>query len=202
MGTADRHAEREVLLGDCDSQSAGQDVPSADELRPRMVADLARNYHEALVRFLMLRVGSKEEAREIAQEAYAKLLALDRPGSISFLAGYLWRTAANLAIDRRRQRTVRQRFADVAVQGEEKLAPSAERVAEGRQRLAIVERALGELPPRCLEAFTLRVLDGMRFDDVAREMGISDRMAQIYVARAVEYLQCCLDAADAAGSHR
>ena len=202
MGNADCHAEREVLPGDCDSQSADQDEPSADELRPRMVADLARNYHEALVRFLMLRVGSKEEAREIAQEAYAKLLALDRPGSISFLAGYLWRTAANLAIDRRRQRTVRQRFADVAVQGEEKLAPSAERVAEGRQRLAIVERALGELPPRCLEAFTLRVLDGMRFDDVAREMGISDRMAQIYVARALEYLQCCLDAADAVGSHR
>ncbi len=202
MGNADCHAEREVLPGDCDSQSADQDEPSADELRPRMVADLARNYHEALVRFLMLRVGSKEEAREIAQEAYAKLLALDRPGSISFLAGYLWRTAANLAIDRRRQRTVRQRFADVAVQGEEKLAPSAERVAEGRQRLAIVERALGELPPRCLEAFTLRVLDGMRFDDVAREMRISDRMAQIYVARALEYLQCCLDAADAVGSHR
>ncbi len=202
MGNADCHAEREVLPGDCDSQSADQDEPSADELRPRMVADLARNYHEALVRFLMLRVGSKEEAREIAQEAYAKLLALDRPGSISFLAGYLWRTAANLAIDRRRQRTVRQRFADVAVQGEEKLAPSAERVAEGRQRLAIVERALGELPPRCLEAFTLRVLDGMRFDDVAREMRISDRMAQIYVARALEYLQCCLDDADAVGSHR
>jgi hypothetical protein len=27
-------------------------------------------------------------------------------------------------------------------------------------------------------------------------------MAQIYVARALEYLQCCLDAADAVGSHR
>jgi RNA polymerase sigma-70 factor (ECF subfamily) len=198
----DRGAERHALLGDCESQSADQDVPPADEGHPRMVADLARNYHEALVRFLMLRVGSKDEAREIAQEAYAKLLALDRPGSVSFLAGYLWRTAANLAIDRRRQRTVRERFADIEAQGEEKLAPSAERVAEGRQRLAIVERAIGELPPRCLEAFNLRVLCGMRFEDVGREMRVSERMAQIYVARALEYLQSCLDAADASGSRR
>lgn len=202
MRNVDRGAERHVVLGDSDSQSADQDVRVADEGRPRMVADLAKNYHEALVRFLMLRVGSKEEAREIAQEAYARLLALDRPGSISFLAGYLWRTAANLAIDRKRQRAVRERFADSEARGEEKLAPSAERVAEGRQRLAIVERAIGELPPRCLEAFNLRVLGGMRFEDVGREMRISDRMAQIYVARALEYLQSCLDTADASGSHR
>ena len=200
MRNVDRGAERQVLLGDCGSQTADQDVPLADEIRPRMVADLARNYHKALVRFLVLRVGSKDEATEIAQEAYAKLLALDRPGSISFLAGYLWRTAANLAIDRKRQRAVRERFADIEAQGEEKLAPSAERVADGRQRLAIVERAIGELPPRCLEAFTLRVINGMRFEDVGREMRISDRMAQTYVARALEYLQSCLDAADASGS--
>lgn len=185
-----------------DAPCAEPPLPAATGSRSQQLADLARNHHAALIRFLTLRVGSKEEAREIAQEAYAKLLALERPGPISFLAGYLWRIAANLAIDGKRRRAVRERFAGSAAQENERLAPSAERVVEVRQRLAIVERAIDELPARCFEAFNLRVLHGLRFEEVGREMRISDRMAKIYVARALEHLQSRLDAADMPGIRR
>ena len=36
----------------------------------------------------------------------------------------------------------------------------------------------------------------MTFEEVGREMGMSDRQAKTYVARALESLQDCLDAAD------
>ena len=62
--------------------------------------------------------------------------------------------------------------------------------------------AIGELPRRCLEAFVLHVLKGLTFDEVGREMGISDRMAKKHVARALEYLQTCLDAANETRSAR
>ena len=131
------------------------------------------------------------------QEAYAKVLALDRPGTVSFLVGYLWRIAANLAIDRSRRRTALSRLDDLTAQSADRCAPSTESVVELRERLAIVEKAIGELPPRCRQAFLLRILDGRRFAQIGREMGITDRMAKVHVARAMQYLQHCLDRADA-----
>ncbi|HEX5458886.1 MAG TPA: RNA polymerase sigma factor [Steroidobacteraceae bacterium] len=178
------------LVGDRAEASA------ADPDRPQVLAEISRNHHRALVRFLTLRTGSVEDAKEIVQEAYAKMLALDRPGTFSFLAGYLWRIAVNLAIDRGRQRATQERYARAALSQEETRDVSAETMAEVRERLAIVERAIGNLPARCHEAFNLHVLQGLTFDDVGREMSVSKRMAKKHVARALEYLQHCLDQAD------
>ncbi len=166
------------------------------------LAEISRNHHAALVRFLTVRTGSAEDAKEIVQEAYAKMLALERPAGIGVVAGYLWRVAVNLAIDRKRHRALHERFTRAAAPAAERQEFSAESIVEARERLTIVERAIGELPPRCLEAFVLHVLKGLTFDEVGREMGISDRMAKKHVARALEYLQTCLDAANETRSAR
>ena len=166
------------------------------------LAEISRNHHAALVRFLTVRTGSAEDAKEIVQEAYAKMLALEHPGTISILAGYLWRIAVNLAIDRKRHRAVHERFRSASEPSLETQARSAESIVEAREHLAIVERAIEELPPRCLEAFVLHVLQGKTFDAVGREMTISGRMAKKHVARALEHLQGSLDASHESGRRR
>ncbi|MFZ0549220.1 MAG: sigma-70 family RNA polymerase sigma factor [Steroidobacteraceae bacterium] len=195
MSAGDRLRDRRESAALGLDSPAVTDGPVATDDGERALADLARNHHEALVRFLTLRTGSREDAQEVAQEAYAKLLALDRRDTISFLAGYLWRIATNLAVDHQRRREVGDRFSARTGQATAAEA-SSESVVDARQRLLIVERALGELPPKCLQAFMLRVLSGLKFQQVGRQMGISDRMAKAYVARALEYLQDSLDAAD------
>jgi RNA polymerase sigma factor (sigma-70 family) len=199
-----------------DGKSKGLDLPlalaqssgvppdtSADKPdRSEALAEICRNHNAALVRFLAVRTGSVEDAREIVQEAYAKVLALDRPGTISLLAGYLWRTAVNLAMDRWRERAHRERFARSTRPLERREEKSAESTVESQERLTIVERAIGNLPPRCLQAFVLHVLKGLTSPEVGREMGISEQMARKHVARALEYVQFCLDAADETRSGR
>jgi RNA polymerase sigma-70 factor (ECF subfamily) len=170
--------------------------------RTEALSEISRNHYSALVRFLSVRTGSVEDAKEIVQEAFAKMLALDRPGTISFLAGYLWRIAVNLAIDRKRQRALHESYTRAAVLRAETRVSSAESIVEARERLAVVEQAIENLPARCLEAFILHVLNGLTFDEVGREMGTSGRMAQKHLARALEYLQACLDGADGTRSAR
>lgn len=177
------------------------DISGPQPERFEALAEISRNHYAALVRFLSVRTGSVADAEEIVQEAFAKMLALDRPGTISFLASYVWRVAVNLATDRRRQRVLHERYARALPQVEKREC-SAESTVEARQRLAIVERAIGNLPPRCLEAFILHVMNGLTFDEVGREMRISGRMAQKHLARALEYLQSCLDSADGTRSAR
>lgn len=168
----------------------------------KALAEHSRINDAALIRFLTIRTGSAEDAKEVLQEAYARLLAVDRPGAISLLGGYLWRTAVNLASDRRRQQAVRSRFSRTTASLAETLDASAESTCGARERLAIVERAIGELPPKCVEAFVLHVLHGLKHEEVGQKMGISPETARKYVARSLEHLQTCLDAADVTRSAR
>ncbi|MGC8521732.1 MAG: RNA polymerase sigma factor [Steroidobacteraceae bacterium] len=185
------------------SGSSG-DVTCAPESqnRAQALAEVARQQHAPLVRFLTQRTGSVEDAKEIAQDAYVKVLAVERQGSIASLASYLWRSALNLMTDHGRRRVVRERFAQAARAEAEQLAPSAETVVDARQRLELIERAVGQLPPRCLHAFILRVVQGQPFDEVGRAMGISGRMAKIYVARALAHLHGSLEESEDRGGHR
>lgn len=190
---------QEAALPESPGTSEVVTVAAPPPAHGQALAEISRNHHAALVRFLTVRTGSVEDAKEIVQEAYTRLLALERPGTISILAGYLWRIAVNLAIDRKRHHAVHERFrcaADPAFDGQER---SAESVVEAREKLAIVKRAIEELPPRCLQAFVLHVLQGKTFDAVGREMSISGRMAKKHVARALEYLQRCVDASHEPG---
>lgn len=75
----------------------------------RGVERLFREHNRALVSFLAARLGSEQEAREVAQEAYVRLLRLDHPSASSFLRAHLFHIAANLAIDRLRQRAFHAR---------------------------------------------------------------------------------------------
>src|SRR6266404_9375988 len=69
----------------------------------------------SLLRFLRAKTGSLEEAKDIAQETFGKLLELERLDEVKSLAGFVWKTAQNIVIDRQRQRANRSRLDPVAL---------------------------------------------------------------------------------------
>src|SRR5690625_3004835 len=75
-----------------------------EALRAAAVKKLVREVNESLIRVLWARLGSYEDAQEVAQEAYVRLLNLDDPGVVSYQRALLFRIAKNLAIDRLRRR--------------------------------------------------------------------------------------------------
>ena len=168
----------------------------AHAARVAALSEFVRNRHEALLRFFTLRTGSREEAKDLVQCAYVKVLAVDRPERIRDLEGYVWRSALNLVTDWSRRRAVRDDYARCAASDSADLAHSIETELETRERIEVVARAHEALSPRCQEAFTLRVLEDRPFKDVGRAMGISDRMAKIYVARALSSLRETLEQAE------
>jgi RNA polymerase sigma-70 factor (ECF subfamily) len=158
------------------------------------VRQLFQEHNRALVSFLAARLNSMVEARDVAQEAYARLLQLERPGAVSFLRSYLFRIAANLAVDRIRQRRIRSEGAPAQVFEELLSLPSPERTVLAEQQLKVLTVALDELPPRCREAFALHYFGGRSLQDIAGSMKVTDRMIQKYVARALAHCRARLDA--------
>lgn len=152
-----------------------------------VVNQLFRQHNRSLVNFLMSRLSSEQEARDVAQEAYVKLLQLDRPGAIGFLRGYLFRIAANLSVDRLRHRKVQERAAQDLF---EEFAPvdAPEREAMGREEFDRIARVLDGLPQRHRQAFVRHVVEGYSTSEVSREMGVDERTVRKYVTHAL--VQC------------
>ena len=164
--------------------------PSTREDRAAQVAGIFREHNRTLIGFLVSRLRNEQEAMEVAQEAYVKMLQLEpKHGAVSYLRSYLFRTAENLAVDRMRQRRSRLRLDRLESLDSLFAEPLAERAAMAEQELALLRAAVAELPDRCREAFRLHKLEDRPFDEVAMLMGVSERMVRKFIGRALVYIR-------------
>jgi RNA polymerase sigma-70 factor (ECF subfamily) len=170
--------------------------PPGDVARTELVEKLFREHNEALIRFLLGRVRSYHEAREVAQEAYVRLLSLDQPGAVSYLRSFLFRTAANIAIDRQRREEVHGRATDLPAFHEFVDSRTPERQVLGEEKMARLQRIVAAMPPKCREAFVLNQFYGKDFAVVAAELSISQSMVRKYVTRALTACRAQLDLDD------
>jgi RNA polymerase sigma factor (sigma-70 family) len=148
-----------------------------------------REHNDALVRFIAARLGSKQEASEVAQEAYVKVLSLDHLEAVSYLRAFLFKTAANLATDRLRARSRRGRIVQVGGLESAVFELSPERELDGQQTLERLRDAIDELPTKCREAFLLYRLEELSVEEVAARLGLRERMVWRYIARALDYIR-------------
>lgn len=141
----------------------------------------------ALRRFIARRVSDSELVEDLVQESYARMLARSDGDPIQQPQAYLFRVAGNLMADiYRRDPTHGQVHSfdvdDIPVRPEQEDAP---RLADLQQQF---EQALAELPSRCRDVFIMRRFDDLDTSEVATRMGISHRMVQKYLSRAVAHL--------------
>ena len=168
--------------------SAAEIEPDPDaRARSEELSKVFRNHNSALVRFVLSRVRNEQEAKEVAQEAYVRLLELEHPVTVGYLRWYLFRIAKFIAIDRHRQRAIRLRLDRLRELPSTDLSDSTERSCVASDQLSRVMSSLKELPPKCQQAFLLHRLRGLSTIEVAANMGISDRMARSYMRKALIY---------------
>ena len=171
------------LISFKEGSAPGDSVVSADHAEA--VKRLFEEHNRALVSFLRARLHNDTEARDVAQEAYVKLLELDDVSAVSFLRAYLFRIAANLAIDRLRNRArgeTGQSLEFFAALSDER---GPDRTAIAAEELELVRRALAELPTKCRQAFTWHVFGGQTTLAIAGRLRLTDRMVRIYIAQAL-----------------
>jgi RNA polymerase sigma factor (sigma-70 family) len=125
-------------------------------------------------------------------------LQLHEPGAPGLLRAYLFKTAANLAVDRLRHRRVRQRSEDQAQLFEE-LNTTRGEVDDPAEQLLAREQAdqllrfLQELPIKCQQVMSLHRFEGISQRDVAVRLRISERMVRRYVTYAMVFCHLRLE---------
>ena len=146
---------------------------------------LFRAHYPEIVRYLSARLGSRDDALDLASEVFAE--AWRRVPGLQWrgrpVRAWLYRVAGNMAADelRRRARTL----------------PLHEDEAAGADdadtRLALAD-ALRSLPPDHQLVVHLRLVEGLPFVEVARVMHRSVGACQMLMLRAARSLRAALEA--------
>ena len=156
--------------------------------RAALIATLFTRYRRSLLWYLMRLIRNRDDAEDIAQEAFTRLLCVPHlEPDPSRARNYLFATATNLARDNYRRRTTRGDRAHVSLDELELEAadPQPERLIDAERGCAIVDGALRDLPPRSRRAFVLYVHEQMTYERIALALGVSKKTIERDVALTV-----------------
>jgi RNA polymerase sigma-70 factor (ECF subfamily) len=146
---------------------------------------LFRAHHAEIVRYLSVRLGSREEAADVASEvfleAYRRVPLLAWRGRP--VLAWLYRVAANMAADR-----LKQRAREVAVP-EPDAAAATDASLESLPEREALGRALRGLSADHQLVVHLRLVEGYTFEETARLMGRSVGACQMLMLRAGRLLR-------------
>jgi len=191
---------------------AANAVPDAVAVERTLAGDrdayriLVERHSQNVYRLAYRMAGNSHDAEEIVQEAflrgYQKLKQF--AGQANF-GTWVYRIAANYAIDRLRQRKVedarREQPSRESEDGSEidplaqlkDAAPSPERLAGSTQLALRMQQALSELTPAERTAIVMRHWDGCGIEEIAATLKSSTTAAKNTVFRAVQKLRLALE---------
>jgi RNA polymerase sigma factor (sigma-70 family) len=149
--------------------------------------ELNRRWRPALMAFFLRRVRNPSEAEDLVQEVFVRML---RRGENAAPDVYIFQIAQNLLIDRIRKNRVRDHYREglSAEPGRDYDGFDPHRLAEGREQLTILTKAMGDLPERTRAIFILYRVENMSQDAIATAFGISSSAVKQHVGRAMAQL--------------
>ena len=137
---------------------------------------------------LARRLGSTELAVEALQDTWLRLQRTGHPDMLQRPDAYLYRVALNVAADRRDAERRRLALSEIELLrhiDDDELDP--ERIVASRSEIATLAAAIDELPSRCRAIFVAARLEQMPHKVIASRHGISTRMVERELKRALEH---------------
>src|SRR6059036_2759225 len=153
---------------------------------------LIRRYEPGLLRFATRMLGNPDAAADAVAEslvrAYRHLAQCRDPGR---LRSWLYRITGN----RCRSHLARRRTNDISLSDAPPLSDASDSwaVLERGEQVALVERALNALPAEKREAFVLKHVEGMSYEEMAAVTGARIPTLKMRVHRAREALLAALE---------
>lgn len=158
-------------------------------------------HHNDLLRFFTHKLGCRDLAADCTQDTYMHLVRMRTSIDVQNPRAFLFRVAANLAVDNLRKLRTRRGALSIEPAPEEtaSLAPSAEDTLDAKQRVAQLEVAMRELSPKCRKALLLNRLEGKTHREIADSLQVSESMVAKYIVQALRHCRARLHPEESTG---
>lgn len=130
-------------------------------------------HHSWLNDWLRRRLGCPESAADLAQDTFIRVLTAHDPQPILEPRAFLTTIAKRVLFNHYRRQDLERAYLDALAQLPEQVAPSEEERAIILQTLLELDQLLNGLPRVVKRAFLLAQVDGLTYNEIARELGIS-----------------------------
>lgn len=167
----------------------------ADKLKaaaPGVPVSVAEQYGKPLERYLARRMRGGQDARDLAQEVYLRLLRVGKADLAKDSPAYLYWIASHVVYEfklraRRERVSFDSEVLDAWTEHPPQVAPDA--MSEGLNLEHQLDRALKQLQPTYRAVILLHKRDGLSFAEVATQLGLSKHTVKKYVGRALAALR-------------
>jgi RNA polymerase sigma-70 factor (ECF subfamily) len=148
-------------------------------------AVLDRRHQDAVYRFVLRMVGTRDEALDLTQDAFVRAWqALPQWQPEAQFRTWLFRIASNAALDAlRRRRVVEFEPLNDAFEAAAD-EPDPEKRLELKRRVAALEASLAKLSAEHREILLLREVENMTYEEIGAVLGLSEGTVKSRLARA------------------
>ncbi len=141
--------------------------PGAEATTKQWVVDAVDRHEQGLLQFVSRIVGDIEQARDVVQHAFMRLLGQKREAIEPHLAEWLYTVSRNRALDIRRKGKRQKPLDDRTSETFAHRAPLPLEAAEQKDAMARVMRMLLHLPPNQQEVIRLRFGSGLSYKEIS-----------------------------------
>ncbi|CAD5107294.1 sigma-70 family RNA polymerase sigma factor [Zestomonas carbonaria] len=152
------------------------------------VRHLYNDHHGWLYGWLRKRLGCADNAADLAQDTFARILASRRVLEAREPRAYLTTVAKGLMINWYQRQSLERAYLDALACLPEELAPPPEQRLIVLETLHEIDALLASLPDGVRSAFLLSQIEGLKYEDIARELGVSLGSVKRYMQQA--FRQC------------
>ncbi|WP_426807816.1 sigma-70 family RNA polymerase sigma factor [Pseudomonas sp. WOUb67] len=164
-------------------------TPALVQQRQVILRRLFGEHHSWLRERLRARLGCPDDAADMASETFAQIVAMPTPHTIREPRALLTTIAKRLMYDTWRRRDLERAYLEALAAQPEPVAPSPQERLLVLETLEAIDRMLDGLSPRARTAFLCSQLDGMKYADIAEQLGVSTIRVRQYVAKGI--MLCC-----------
>ena len=161
------------------------------------ISDLYRETVADLRRYLRGLIGSMEEAEDVAQETYARLISMSDTGVIRHPRAYLFKAAGRLALNHLRQSKRRHYDDPNVIEFDERYhslqgAAGPESINSRREELVLVSGAIEGMTHRTRLIFSMHRFEEKTYREISVQLKISSKTVEYHMSKALQHLmfQC------------
>lgn len=165
-------------------------MPAADLALEQDMHALYRGHHGWLYGWLRHKLGCSQQAADVAQDTFIRILAARNVARIAEPRAYLATVAKGILVNWYQRQALERAYLEAIALLPEAQIPSVEERYLILETLHRVDAMLDALPTPVRRAFLLSQLDGMKYEDIAARLGVSLITVKRYMKQA--FLHCLM----------
>lgn len=149
----------------------------------QFIVDYYTRHHLEFVFFIALRIGDEEEAKDLVQELFLRLLDSRQVIMEQTLPNLVVTMAHHAVYDYYRKRRVHEEF-EHYLAGNDRSEENAESVISARLLTERMECSLARLPQPCRQVYRLHIYDGMKVSEIAERLQLPYKQVEYRLGQA------------------